>query len=344
MLKASLKSTKEGGLGLAGARSMAQALNPDITDFLVRDIVAYNVIRIFHAPMDWPEGDGASWAQLPDSTSEYTATLTGDLTKYLESASTLGRLAKDPVVREKVEEIVKRSSSNSTFLVIEERGRVDGCTMDRGECWPGPARDPDSVVVFNLAGGAWPDFSEQVERDTELLAALRIITKTDHPFELHARSVCFVTDAGETAHLANFEAKVAYGGARSMPRISEGEVSRWADQVAHRVKRLRRASADPAVSELLSAIRLDKARSEEYFRLWYLRLWQALRDTGEFCTSAKVKSHLATLQPQQRWKDLTKHRNAIAHWETARVEYEKVADLHRFAVEVLDYVATVTKN
>lgn len=344
MLKASQKTTKEGGLALAGARQMAQALNPDITEYLVRDIVAYNTIRVFHAPMKWPEGDEDPWAQLPDSTPEYTATLTGNLTKYLESASALGRLASDPAVREEVETIVKRSSSNSTFLVIEEQGPVDGCTMDRGECWPGPARDPDSVVVFNLIGGAWPEFSEQVDRDTVLLAALRTITRKDHPFELHSRSVCFVTDAGEMAHIANFEAKVAYGGARAMPRIPDGEVPKWADKVAHRVKRLRRASTDPAVNELLSAVRLDKARSEEYFRLWYLRLWQALRDTGEFCTSATVKSHLATLHPQKRWQDLTEHRNAIAHWETARVDYKKVADLHRLAVEVIDYIATVTKT
>ena len=42
-LKASLERTKEGGLALSGARMMAQALNPENSEFLVRDIVAYNV-------------------------------------------------------------------------------------------------------------------------------------------------------------------------------------------------------------------------------------------------------------------------------------------------------------
>ena len=91
------------------------------------------------------------------------------------------------------------------------------------------------------------------------------------------------------------------------------------------------------------AIRLSEIRSKLNELSGYLRLWQALRDTGEFSTSNPVKSHLATLRSQQRWKDLTDHRNAIAHWETARVDYEKVADLHRFAVEVLDYVAGVVQ-
>ena len=199
------------------------------------------------------------------------------------------------------------------------------------------------MVIFRISGGAWPEFTEMVERDTALLAAMRTMTKKAHPFELHARSVRFITDAGETAHPVTFEANIAYGGARAIPRIPDGEVPAWAKEVADRVGRLRQASADPAVNELLSAIRLDKARGDEFFRLWYLRLWQALRDTGEFSTSNSVKSHLATLRSQQRWKDLTDHRNAIAHWETARVDYEKVADLHRFAVEVLDYVAGVVQ-
>ena len=87
----------------------------------------------------------------------------------------------------------------------------------------------------------------------------------------------------------------------------------------------------------------DRA-SDEFFRLWYLRLWQALRDTGEFCASGRLKAHLDTLRHQPRWINLTEHRHAIAHWETARVDYGKVADLHRFAVEVLDYIAAVTQT
>ena len=56
------------------------------------------------------------------------------------------------------------------------------------------------------------------------------------------------------------------------------------------------------------------------------------------------KAHLASLQPQQRWKDLTDHRNAIAHWETAKVDYTKVADLHRLAMEVAGSIATITRR
>ena len=326
---------------LAGARMMAQGLNQEVSEFLVREIVAYNATRIFHAPMTWHDENGDSWARLPISTPEYAATVTGCLTQYLESGSTLGQFAKDPGLRETVEKVEKRSGSNSTYLVVEEQGPISGCRMDRGECWLGPEGGRDGVVIFKTKEGAWPEFGEKVDCDTLLLAAMRTITKRDHTFELHARSVCYVTNQGEPAHPLTMQMNIAYGGARVTSLIPD--VAKWAYQVGERVERLRRASVDPAVNELLTAIRLDRARDDEYFRLWYLRLWQALRDAGEFCTSSTVNSHLDTLRPQQRWKDLTEHRNAIAHWETARVDYEKVADLHRFAVEVVDYIATITR-
>ena len=343
-LKASLERTKEGGLALSGARMMAQALNPENSEFLVRDIVAYNVTRIFHAPMTWRDEYGDSWARLPDSIPEYAATVTGFLTQYLEKGSALGQFAKDPGLRETVEKVEKRSGDNSTFLVVEEEGPIQDCRMDRGECWIGPDDGRDGVVIFKASGGAWPEFSEKTDRDTVLLAVMRTMTNRDHPFELHARSVCYVTDQGETAHPLTMQMNIAYGAPRVTSPIPDGAVPKWANQIAERVDRLRRAGADPVVNELLSAIRLDKARSDEFFRLWYLRLWQALRDTGEFCASERVKAYLDTLRHQPRWINLTEHRNAIAHWETARVDYEKVADLHRLAVEVLDYIAAVTQK
>ena len=186
-------------------------------------------------------------------------------------------------------------------------------------------------------------FNEQVARDTALLAAMRTITKAPHPFELHARRVCYITDQGEPAHPVTMEMNVAYGGVRSTRPIAGGNLARWANQLGENAERLLRASIDPAVNELLAAIRLDKAKDEEHFRLWYLRLWQALVDVGLYCQEQVVKDHLEGLRTQQRWKDLTKHRVAIAHWWTEIVDYEKVADLHRFAVEVADYMMTVSR-
>lgn len=344
LLRASQEKKDGGGLAAGGARVMAQGMNPEASDPLVRDIVAYKATRIFRAPISWPDGSVAPWARLPNSTDEYAATLTGRLKEYLEKGSKLKQFASSPGLRESVEKVEQRSASKSTYLVVEEEGPISGCKMDQGECWPGPEAGAEGVVIFKIIGGSWPEFNEKTGRDNLLLAAMRAITRKEHPFEFHGRTVSYVTDHGEPAHAIKVDVNIAYGGGRAISPIPDAKVMDWATELEDRAERLRRASADPAVRELLNAIRLDKARDDEYFRLWYLRLWQALRDTGAFCKSQTLKSHLKSLQPQQRWKDLTEHRNAIAHWETAKVDYRKVADLHRLAMEVADSIATTTQR
>ena len=341
--KASLENKQGGGPSLGFARMMAEWINPDGKECLVREIVAYSVTKIFHAPVNWPNDCGASWIRIPGETREYSATLTGELKDYLDNASELGQFVIDPALRETVEDVEKRTGDKSSYLVVEESGQITGCRMERGECWSGPDAGRDGVVIFKTSEGAWPTFNEQVERDTALLAAMRTATKAPHPFELHARSVCYITDQEEPAHPVTGETGSTYGGFRLTKAIAGGKVAEWADRLGENAGRLLQAGADPAVSELLVAIRLDKARDEEHFRLWYLRLWQALVDVGIHYDNQVVKVHLKGLERQQRWKDLTKHRVEIAHWHTERVDYENVADLHRFAIEVVEYIGTVSR-
>lgn len=154
---------------------------------------------------------------MPDSTPEYTATITGCLTQYLKSGSELGQFAKSPGLRETVKNIEETSGSNTTYLVVEEKGPISGCRMDQGECWPDPDNGKDSVVIFKAIDGAWPEFSEKVDRDTVLPAAVRTLTKKNHPIEVHAESVCYITDQGEPAHPISIEVNLAYGAPRAIP-------------------------------------------------------------------------------------------------------------------------------
>ncbi len=342
LLKASKETGKGGGLTLAGAQLMGRGLNPEMSEFLVRDIVEYNATRIFHAPLVWPDGNASSWERIQGSTPEYSGTLTGSLKHYLEKGSEQRQFAKDPGLRETVAGVEKRKGRDATYLVVEERSTISDCRMERGECWQGPDRGRDGVAIIKTSEGEWPQFSEKVARDTALLAAMRTMTKARHPFELHARSILYITDRGEPAHPFGMEVNISYGGARAISPIPDAAVAKWANELGDRTERLQQACVDPAVNELLDAIRLDEAKDEEYFRLWYLRLWQALVDVGLNCNVQAVRDHLKTQQPQDRWKCLTKHRTAIAHWETGRVDYKKVADLHCFAVEVADYIDGVT--
>ena len=345
LLKASRDKRSGGGFTLSGAREMARSISPKGSEFLVREIVAYTVTKIFHAPLAWPTDCETFWVRIPGGTPEYSATLTGKLRRYLQDISEVGQIGKSPSLRETVEKLEKQSGNSSpAYLVVEERGKVSGCRMDRGECWQALDSVGGGVVIFKTTDGAWPTLNDRVEQDTATLAAMRIIEMADHPFEQHTRDVCFVTDRGETAHPLSMGINIAYGGARSLKVIVEREITNWAEQLGENINRLLQVNKDPEVSELLSAIRLDKARDDEYFRLWYLRLWQALVDVGIHGKDQAIKARLELLKTKQRWKDLTEHRVAIAHWWTEKVDYSMVQDLHRFAVEVAGYIIEEDKK
>ena len=107
--KASQEKKLGGGLALGGARLMAEGLNPEGAELLVRKIVAYSATKIFHAPVSWPDESDDSWVRIQGDTPEYSATLTGELKDYLENSSELGQFAIDPGLRETVEDVEKRS-------------------------------------------------------------------------------------------------------------------------------------------------------------------------------------------------------------------------------------------
>ena len=326
---------------LAGARMIAKNLNSGQSDFLKREIVSYSITKVFHAPVNWPSEHACHWIRISGGTHEYSATLTSDPARYLKNSSVLGQYNNDPGLQEQVDGFEGKHGKGSSYLTIEESGQVIECVMDEGECWENPDELGGGVVIFKISGRPWPKFSEKTEWDISLLTSMRMRTHVSHPFELYARSVLFITDCGEPAHALNVEMSVSYGGLRVTKPIPDGELSKWADDTGQAAERLRIVSTDSAIRELLAATRLDEAKDDEYFRLWYLRLWQAMEDISRYCLMPDVKRHMRKLKGTERWAELTSHRRAIAHWHTARVDYGKVQDLHNFAIELSEYILQI---
>ena len=67
----------------------------------------------------------------------------------------------------------------------------------------------------------------------------------------------------------------------------------------------------------------------------YIRRWSIW---GKYCQNSDLKDYLDKLRKGTQWEELKNHRNAIAHYETGRADYQKISDLHRFAMEVLHHV------
>jgi len=338
------KGSNDGLITLDAAKLMAQGMNPNATNFLIRKIVRYYAIRIFHAPFSFPGSCANSWKTISDLESGYSASLTTDLKKYLIDERTTKDFPVSINLWNTVGELVKTSAKNSLYLVIEEHGSLGNCEMSRGECWEAVGAELidccNSVYLFRTMNGNWPNVHEQEEFDTTLLAAMRIVRKATHPFELHARSLLYKTDKNEIAIPIEGKLSIAYGAPRALSSY-DTDLDSFVQSLAERVNQFQKASSEQAIHELLYAVRLDKSRDDEYFRLWYLRLHQALVDLMDHCQNPDLKCYLKKLRKEQWWIDLNYHRNCIAHHHTERADYQKISDLHEFALKVLDRVSNL---
>ena len=93
--------------------------------------------------------------------------------------------------------------------------------------------------------------------------------------------------------------------------------------------------AEPAALELFDALLLDKTKDDNYLRLWYLRLWQAVEDAGGHLGYPQLSNITDVMAGKRTPKELKSYRNQIAHWYTGGIDQSYVNDLQRTALELL---------
>lgn len=95
------------------------------------------------------------------------------------------------------------------------------------------------------------------------------------------------------------------------------------------------SDSEPTALELFDSIMLDKTRDDSYLRLWYLRLWQALEDAKRHLGYPQLDNLDKVIAGKRTPKELKEYRNAIAHWETGKIDYSYLSDLQYTAMELL---------
>ena len=269
-----------------------------------------------------------------------SAILTHELAKYLNEISDQDQYRSSPGLRERVASLDRRHGDSSVFLVIEQAGSIEKCTLNRGECFYGKvSEDQEGLILARTKDGAWPEIHEAVDFENKVLAVVRARTKTLHPYEFHAKSVCYVTDSGEIGIPLEPSINVSYGGFRVAKVIPNENVDQWGAEFQHSMDRVDTFEQNAALTELLFAIRLDSAKDDSFMRLWYLRLWQALVDFGiVFKENSSIGSELVRMSRGLEWNEITKHRTAVAHWQTELIDYKMVGRIHEYALTVIDLV------
>ena len=91
----------------------------------------------------------------------------------------------------------------------------------------------------------------------------------------------------------------------------------------------------PQVAELIDAILLDKTRDDAHFRLWYLRLWQAVVDAKRILGQPKFEDDANTIAGNLTAIQLKEYRDRIAHWWTGNVDFSFVTGIQQTVQELL---------
>ena len=166
------------------------------------------------------------------------------------------------------------------------------------------------------------------------MAAIKLETEATHNIKQEARCFCYETTDGKTVYGLEPTMSIAYGGAHLVRRAKGTEIKETIQKLEDRIIQLKKEGEEISVREVLNALLLGDSKNEEYFRLWYLNLWQALVDFGrEYCSNKGID--LEEERETEQYKELKEHRDAIAHWSTEKINYELLTEIQKIGIRVV---------
>ncbi|MCY4646075.1 MAG: hypothetical protein OXE73_04295 [Gammaproteobacteria bacterium] len=301
-------------------------------------VTGYYRTSIFEYPASYSGDDVAHTVYSVDG---IKAAIASDLPRYFERSGSLhysidvsvGFRTNDEYTKA-LEQASDRSNARvPLFLIVEEFVPTPPTALSGGQCYSieevrdgqqvieGGREGKTTLLAIKTADGPWPDTSADPRAinaiNAVLVAVKSELDATDHIAELCSVD-CFVTDDGRAVYpmmpTMSATARVTRG-------VNSTDVAEGADRMASMLEEIM-SDSEQVVPELLDSLVLGESRNDEYLRLWYLRLWEALKE---------AKAHL----DGGPTPDLTEHRNAIAHWRTAKIDYARLQQLQRRTMALL---------
>ena len=285
----------------------------------------------------------------------FRATVVSNLPEYFQQdGSEFPHYAIDVSLRDGIDrayrkELRQRKAPDAPiFLVTEQYESVPATKFANGECFlidewrdgraviEGGREGKRALLAIRTVNGAWPDFSRDQLAVNTVLAAVKVEQDVVHPVtELYSCS-CFVSEDGRAVYSLHPTMSVAYGGLRvSSPVDTDGFREKIAG-VQSICRGLRRDSlTTPQVAELIDSILLDETKYERYFRLWYLRLWQAMADAKKILGQPDFEEEANAIERNLTPIQLREYRHSIAHWWTGNMDFSFVTGIQKTVQEIL---------
>ena len=348
----SLEEKHEGGVTTYAAKLMAEPLGGTET---VCTITHYCRTMLFefpgcHTTAEDPVRPLVIWAD-----EAFRAAVVSDLPAYFQhDSSQFSHYAIDVSLRDGVDRVYRKELSHRNapnppiFLVTEQYESVPVTRFANGECFlihewrdgkaliEGGREGKRALLAIRTVNGAWPDFSHDQHAVNSVLAAVKVEQNiTHHIAELYSCS-CFVSDDGRAVYPLHPTMKIGYGGVRKSSPVDTDGLREKIAGVRSICRGLRQDSVTtPQVAELIDSILLDETPDDRYFRLWYLRLWQAMVDAKRKLGQPKFEENLNAIAGEMTPVQLKEYRHSIAHWWTGNVDFSFVTGIQQTAHEIL---------
>ena len=346
----SLEAKREGGSTTYAAKLAAEPLGGTAT---VCTITHYCRTTVFKYPGCHMSTEDPVPQLVIAEDEAFRAAVVSDLPAYFQQ-DVFPHYAIDVSLRDAVDRVYRKVLSQSKspnppiFLVTEEYETIPATQFANGECFlidewrngkaliEGGREGKRALLAFKTINGAWPDFSRDSHAVNTVLAAVKVEQNvTHHLDELYSCS-CFVSDDGRAVYTAQLTMSVSYGGVRVSSPVDTDGLREKVAGVRSIYDGLRQDSLKtPQVAELIDAILLDKTRDDAYFRLWYLRLWQAVVDAKRILGQPKFEDDANTIAGNLTAIQLKEYRDRIAHWWTGNVDFSFVTGIQQTVQELL---------
>ena len=229
------------------------------------------------------------------------------------------------------------------FLVIEEFSEFTPLLLNNEQCFLiDEVRDGEAVIVgrrpeekallaFPALGCPWPEFVPDMYRVNVILAAVKAVQNVIGNVQQLDESSCFVSSERETVYTLSLQMSAS---GVAVSRLTPEDLKERSQRIEIMVENMM-SKAEPAAAELIDSIVLDKSTDDGYLRLSYLRLWQAVEDARRQLGHPGLLNENEPIAGDRAPKELKAYRNAIAHWNTGRIDHSYLSDLQYTTMELL---------
>ena len=216
--------------------------------------------------------------------------------------------------------------------------------LDRGECFTfDERRDGEALITGGRQGktalaavrtidGSWPEFHADVQWENMVLAAVKAALDFTGTITSLISCKCFVSSNKQAVY--PMEPSLGRASGFSVSRVDPAAYHGNARRIRSVLDGMIRESS-PISTELFDAIVLGTSTDDSYLRLWYLRLWQALVDAGDYLGHPQLENRTQVIAGKSSPKDLTVYRNDVAHWHTGKIDHSRLKTLQLTALELL---------